>query len=187
MIHSLLAASFLSSRVILLTSRHPNPKPSSPERLRSLVKPLQAHPETNIFTNIIRSSNSLTLSGFKPEIKGLFPNPSVLRRHHYLLESRTRYAPRTSHPLTLPEIRPSHPAILYNISRLTTGSMKHNDLISALPSPFLMGNTRTGAKHVPNRSQNAISSSMHPPQCRIRGPPNNCDPSTHAKKHDRPF
>lgn len=145
MIHLLPAAPFLSRRVILLTSRHPNSKPSSPERLRSLAKPLQAHPETDIVTNIIRSSNSLILSGFKPVIKSLFPNSSVLRGHHYILESRTRYAPRTSYPLILPEIRPSHPAILYNISRPTTGSMEHNGLTLALPSPFFMVPTRTSA------------------------------------------
>jgi hypothetical protein len=117
-----------------------------------------------------RSSNSLILSGFKPVIKGLFPNSSVLRGHHYILESRTRYAPRTSHPLTLPEIRPSHLAILYNISRPTTGSMEHNGLASALPSPFFMVPTRTSAKHVTSCSPSVIFSSMHPSRYRMRGP-----------------
>ena len=111
----------------------------------------------------------MILSGFKPEVKGLFPSTSALRGHPYLLESRARHAPRISHPQAFLEIRPSHPAILYNTPRPTAGSMKHNGLVSALPRPFLVRHTRTSAKRVLGCSQNAISSSMHPPRYCVYG------------------
>jgi len=111
----------------------------------------------------------LILSGFKLEIKGLFPRIPVLRGHHYQLASRARHVSRTSHPLPFLEIRPSHQAILYNTPHLTTNLAKHYSLNSALPRPFLVRHTRTSAKRVLSCSQNAISSSMYPPRYCVHG------------------
>jgi hypothetical protein len=171
----------------LLTSAYFNSISSQPERHRSLVKTLLAHLETNIFTTFIRSSNSLILSGFKPEIKGLFPRTSVLRGHHYLLESRARHASRTTHPPPFFEIRPSRPAILYSTPHLTTNLTKHHSLNSALLRSLLIQHIRTGAINVPSRSQNVISSGMCPSLCQVRGPLMVAVFSKHAKKHDLPF
>jgi hypothetical protein len=129
----------------------------------------------------------LILNGFKPEIKGLFPHTSVLRGHHYLLESRERYASRTSHLPPFLEIRPSRPAILYSTLHLTTNLTKHYSLNLALLRSLLIQHICTGAIRVLSRSQNVIFLSMRPPRYQVRGPLIVAGFSKHAKKHDLPF
>jgi hypothetical protein len=129
----------------------------------------------------------LILSGFKPEIKGLFPRTSVLRGHHYLLESRERYASRISHPPPFLEIRLSRPAILYSTPHLTTNLTKHHSLNLALLRSLLIQHIRTGAIRALSRSQNVISLSMRPPRYQVRVPLMVVGFSKHAKKHNLPF